>query len=67
MAPWDSRLRDNNTVGGGTFAYIIGGLKLIIFSFGGGEGHLIFIWEEVGHHILYLKCPPSLPILKRIS
>ena len=36
MAPWNSHLRDNNTVGG-TFAYIIGGFKLIIFSFGGGR------------------------------
>ena len=36
-----------------------------MFSFGGGEGHLFFIWGEVGHHILYLKYPPSLPRLKK--
>ena len=28
MAPWDTHLRENNTVGG-TFAYIIGGFKFL--------------------------------------
>ena len=51
MAPRDSHLKDNNRVGGeggGAFAYIIGGFKIIIFSFGGGEGHLIFLWNIFG-------------------
>ena len=66
MAPWDSHLRDNNTVGG-HLHILLGVLNLLYFLLVGGEGHLIFIWEEVGYPRFYLKHPPSLPRLINLA
>ena len=44
-----------------------GGLDLYYFLLVGGEGHLIFIWGEVGHSKLYFKPPPSLPRLIKLA